>query len=161
MKKDVLVEQLKLPLYSEIPEMGLYLKQVVAYLNHYLAPLGNIQITSSMVSNYVKHKLINPPKDRLYDQEQIATLIFISIAKNVMDQADLRKAIAIQQKTYSTEIAYNYFIAELKNILMFVFNKKEKLQKVGHEHTKQKQMLRNMIMAFGYREYLYQFFRTV
>lgn len=161
MRKAVLVDQLKLPSYSEIPEMGLYLKQVVAYLNKCLAPLGNVQITSSMVSNYVKHKLIAPPQDRLYSREQIATLLFISIAKNVMDQADLRKAIAIQQQTYPTKVAYNYFTAELQNTLLFVFNKKTKLQQVGNEHTKQKQMLHNVIMAFGYREYLYQFFRTV
>lgn len=161
MKSDVAVEQLKLPSFKEIPDMGLYLKQVVDYLNNCLAPLGNIRITSSMVSNYVKHKLITPPKDRLYGRQQIALLLFIAIAKNVMDQEDLRKAISIQQKTYKMEIAYNYFAAELRNVLLYVFNKKTQLDELGHDHTKQKQMLRNVIMAFAYREYLYQFFRKV
>ena len=99
MKKEVAVEQLKFPSYQEIPAMGLYLKQVANYINQCLAPLGNIKITSSMVSNYVKHDLIASPEGRLYSREQIATLLFITIAKNVMDQEDLRKAIAIQQKT--------------------------------------------------------------
>ncbi|GMM20207.1 DUF1836 domain-containing protein [Lactobacillus amylovorus subsp. amylovorus] len=115
--------------------MGLYLKQVVNYINQCLAPLGNIKITSSMVSNYVKHDLIASPEGRLYSREQIATLLFITIAKNVMDQEDLRKAIAIQQK--------------------------KELQKIGHDNTSQKQMLRNVIMAFAYREYLYQFFKEI
>ncbi len=114
-----------------------------------------------MVSNYVKHDLIASPEGRLYSREQIATLLFIIIAKNVMDQEDLRKAIAIQQKTYSTEVAYNYFAAELQNVLLYVFNKKKELQKIGHDNTSQKQMLRNVIMAFAYREYLYQFFREI
>ncbi|NRO83351.1 DUF1836 domain-containing protein [Lactobacillus helveticus] len=161
MKKEVAVEQFKFPSYQEIPAMGLYLKQVVNYINQCLAPLGNIKITSSMVSNYVKHDLIASPEGRLYSREQIATLLFITIAKNVMDQEDLRKAIAIQQKTYSTEVAYNYFAAELQNVLLYVFNKKEELQKIGHDNTSQKQMLRNVIMAFAYREYLYQFFREI
>ena len=62
MKKKVAVEQLKLPSYQEVPAMGLYLKQVVNYINQCLAPLGNIKITSSMVSNYVKHDLIASPE---------------------------------------------------------------------------------------------------
>ena len=99
MKKKVAVEQLKFPSYQEIPAMRLYLKQVANYINQCLAPLGNIKITSSMVSNYVKHDLIASPEGRLYSREQIATLLFITIAKNVMDQEELRKAIAIQQKT--------------------------------------------------------------
>ena len=114
-----------------------------------------------MISNYVKHDLIASPEGRLYKRDQIATLIFIAIAKNVMDQEDLQKAITIQQKTYSTEVAYNYFAAELKNVLLYVFNQNNKLQKIGHDNTDQKQMLRNVIMAFAYRESLYQFFREV
>lgn len=161
MKKKVAVEQLKFPSYQEIPAMRLYLKQVANYINQCLAPLGNIKITSSMVSNYIKHDLIASPEGRLYSREQIATLLFITIAKNVMDQEDLRKAIAIQQKTYSTEVAYNYFAAELQNVLLYVFNKKKELQNIGHDNTSQKQMLRNVIMAFAYREYLYQFFREI
>ena len=102
-----------------------------------------------------------PPKDRLYKRQQIALLFFIAIAKNVMDQEDLRKAIAIQQKTYKIQVAYDYFAAELQNVLLYVFNKKAQLEELGREHTKQKQMLRNVIMAFAYREYLYQFFREV
>ena len=81
MKKEVAVEQLKFPSYQEIPAMGLYLKQVVNYINQCLTPLGNIKITSSMVSNYVKHDLIASPEGRLYGREQIATLLFITIAK--------------------------------------------------------------------------------
>lgn len=161
MKKNVSVAELNLPVYQKIPEMGLYLNQVVTYINQYLAPLGNLKITTSMISNYVKHDLIASPEGRLYKRDQIATLIFIAIAKNVMDQEDLQKAITIQQKTYSTKVAYNYFAAELKNVLLYVFNQNNKLQKIGHDNTDQKQMLRNVIMAFAYREYLYQFFREV
>ncbi|RVU70781.1 MULTISPECIES: DUF1836 domain-containing protein [Lactobacillus] len=161
MKKEVAIKDFQLPTYSDIPEMGLYLKQVVDYLNQHLAPLGNLKLTNSMVSNYVKHKLITPPQSRLYQREQIATLFFIAIAKNVMDQEDLRKALAIQKDTYPIEVAYDYFAKELKNVLLYVFDQQEQLQKVGHDHTKQKQMLRNVIMAFAYREYLYQFFREV
>ena len=48
------IEQFRLPRYREIPDVGLYLDQTVKYVNRYLAPLGCMEITSSMVSNYVK-----------------------------------------------------------------------------------------------------------
>ena len=44
----------RLPRYTQIPDVGLYLEQVVRYVNAHLAPLGEPELTSSMVSNYVK-----------------------------------------------------------------------------------------------------------
>ena len=43
----------RLPRYTQIPDVGLYLEQVVRYVNAHLAPLGEPELTSSMVSNYV------------------------------------------------------------------------------------------------------------
>ena len=43
-----------LPRYQDLPDMGLYLEQTTQYLNHFLAPLGCMEVTSSMISNYVK-----------------------------------------------------------------------------------------------------------
>lgn len=48
----------RLPRYAQIPEVGLYLEQVVRYINARLAPLGEPELTGSMVSNYVKQKLV-------------------------------------------------------------------------------------------------------
>ena len=47
------IEHFHLPTYREIPTMGLYLEQTVKYINECLHPLGCIEITSSMVSNYI------------------------------------------------------------------------------------------------------------
>lgn len=151
-------QSFRLPAYQELPEMGLYLKQVVTYLQTCLAPFDNVKVTSSMVSNYVKHRLVKRPDHKLYSREQIAQLLFIVIAKNVLDQDNLRKAIQIQEETYSTEVAYNYFAAELANVVAYVFGNQKGLKEVGHDHTKQKTMLRNVIMAFAYRAYLYNYF---
>ena len=161
MKSKTSNQQFDLPPYQELPAMGLYLKQVVTYLQQCVAPFESVKVTSSMVSNYVKHRLISRPQKKLYGREQIAQLLFIIIAKNVLEQADLRKAIQIQEETYSTEVAYNYFVQELGNVSRYVFGQQSTLEHVGQDHTKLKQMLRNVIMAFAYREYLYQFFEGV
>ena len=48
------ISEFRMPRYREIPDVGLYLDQTVKYMNRYLAPLGCMEITTSMVSNYVR-----------------------------------------------------------------------------------------------------------
>lgn len=55
------IEGFRLPRYAQIPDVGLYLEQVVRYVNTHLAPLGEPELTISMVSNYVKQGLISSP----------------------------------------------------------------------------------------------------
>ena len=50
----VTINEFRMPRYQELPDMGLYLDQVVRYVNNSLEALGCQEITASMVSNYVK-----------------------------------------------------------------------------------------------------------
>ncbi|GHV98159.1 hypothetical protein lacNasYZ03_09900 [Lactobacillus nasalidis] len=147
-----------LPRYQELPQLGLYLEQTATYINQCLAPLENVHLTSSMVSNYVKHDLISSPKKKLYSQQQIAELIFIAISKNVLSLANLREALKLQRASYDTETAYDYMISELENVLAYVFGFKDELAEVGHEHGEYKTMLRNVIMTVSYKVYLDKYF---
>ena len=61
----------RLPRYAEIPTVGLYLAQTIKYINAHLAPLGCLELTGSMVSNYVKKGLIPAPVRKQYFPEQI------------------------------------------------------------------------------------------
>ena len=68
MKKSI--SDFRLPRYDEIANVGLYLEQVVKYINIYLEPLGKVEITASMISNYVKQKLIDAPLKKQYFAER-------------------------------------------------------------------------------------------
>ena len=154
---------LHLPRYQELPQMGLYLEQTATYINEALAPLENVHLTSSMVSNYVKHDLIASPKKKLYSRQQIAELVFIAVSKNVLSLADLCEALKLQRSRYDTETAYNYMVDELENVLAYVFGFKGELTDVGHEHGEYehgeyKTMLRNIIMTISYNVYLDKYF---
>ena len=46
--------KVELPEYREIPDVGLYLDQAVKYINGILEPYPDLQVTGSMLSNYVK-----------------------------------------------------------------------------------------------------------
>ena len=63
MKNEIIqsIKDFKLPEYKEIPDTGLYLEQVTQYISEFMKPLEDITITSSMISNYVKKKMIDNP----------------------------------------------------------------------------------------------------
>ena len=148
------MELFRMPRYREIPDVGLYLDQTVKYINRFLAPLGCVEITSSMVSNYVKKGYIRSPERKQYDAEQIAYLFFIAIAKSVLRMEHIARLFEMQRETYSSEVAYNYFCDELENMLQFILGLKEGIDQIGSTETEAKTMLRSTITAVAHIIYL-------
>ena len=157
------IEQFRIPRYREIPDVGLYLDQTVKYVNRYLAPLGCMEITSSMVSNYVKKGYISNPVKKQYDADQIAYLFFISVAKSVLSMENIARLFDMQKKMYTSEIAYDFFCEELENLLQFTFGLKEQIDPVGtpEDQSETKNMLRSTIIAVTHIIYLSSRFETM
>lgn len=148
------ITEFNLPRYNDIPNVGLYLEQVVKYISEYLDPLESFSITASMVSNYVKKGLLENPVKKQYDREQIAHIFFIAVAKNVLSMEDIRLLFEMQRKTYEPRRAYDYFCSEFENLLQYVFGLKEQPDNVGTDSNDTKTMLRNTIIAVAYKVYL-------
>ena len=155
------VRDFRLPRYQELPAMGVYLEQVVKFIDQSLAPLGWETLTPSMISNYVKRGLITSPVKKQYDRDQIAHLMFIALAKNVLSLDDVQEFIRLQERTYTTQVAYEYFRMELENMLAYVFELKDEMDTVGVENTDEKTMLRNCIIAISHKIYLEKFIHAV
>ena len=157
------IEQFRMPRFREIPDVGLYLDQTVKYINRFLAPLGCMEITSSMVSNYVKKGYISNPVRKQYDADQIAYLFFISIAKSVLSMENIARLFDMQKRTYTSETAYDFFCMELENMLQYTFGLKAQLDLVGtpEEQTEAKTMLRSTIIAVTHIIYLSNRFETM
>lgn len=137
----------RLPRYREIPDVGLYLEQTNQYISGYLSPLQEGCITPSMISNYVKKGLIESPVKKRYSREQIAYLFFIAVAKNVLSLDALRGFIRLQQRTYTLEKAYDYFVSEFENLLLFSFELKDTIETVGEDTTDERRLLYSCIAA--------------
>ncbi|WP_334117279.1 DUF1836 domain-containing protein [Ligilactobacillus sp.] len=152
------IEGFRMPTFDQIPTVGLYLEQATTFLNEYLEPLNGTQLTSSMISNYVKKHLIESPVKKQYSQEQLAYLFFIAISKTVLPLADLKVLVEIQRRTYPTRRAYEYFTEELDNALRYVFGIQESLRKIGQDRTEEKRMLDNIIMTAAHKIYLEKYF---
>ncbi len=158
--KDALVksiQELRMPKYNEIPNVGLYLEQTAKYISKECY-LGEMQLTGSMISNYVKKGLIESPVKKQYSRDQIGYLIFITMAKSVMTMEDIKLLIEIQKKDYSAEVAYNYFAEEFENAVRYVFGLNSGMETVGENNREEKAMLRNVVIAVAYQTYINKFF---
>ena len=141
------IKSFRMPRYHELPNEGFYLEQTTQYINHILAPLGCMTITSSMISNYVKKGIIAPPIKKLYYSEQIAYLFYIVIAKNVLSLEHIVALREMQEKSYPKEIAYDYLCEELENVLFHVFGLKDKIDDIGRTKSDEKALFREVIIA--------------
>ena len=110
MSADNSIENFTLPRYSEIPNVGLFLEQVSKYINEILSPLGQSDLTGSMISNYVKKKIISNPVKKQYNRDQIAQLIYIALAKTVLSLDDITLMLKLALDSNDTEAAYDYFL---------------------------------------------------
>ena len=64
------------PRYQELPDMGLYLEQVLNLVNTALNPIQSEPLTGAMISNYGKNKAIPAPEKKKYSREHLARSSF-------------------------------------------------------------------------------------
>ncbi len=151
----------RLPRYSEIPDVGLYLEQTAKYINGYLSPLGCVEITPSMVSNYVKKGLIANPVKKQYCAEHIAYLFFIALAKNLISMENIALMIEMQRRSYTVPVAYDYLCNEFENMLYYIFDLKDTLDVVGETESEQKNLLYSLIFSCAHVIYMNSWFERI
>ncbi len=107
-----------LPRWDELPEMDLYMDQVIEYISHYVEIFADDSehkmITPAMINNYVKLGLIPSPVKKRYSKIHISTLLVITIIKQVTVISLIRNAIDIQMGFDGGRGAYNCFCEELE-----------------------------------------------
>ena len=156
-----LIRGFRLPRYAEIPTVGLYLEQTIKYINTFLSPLGCLELTSSMVSNYVKKGLIPAAVRKQYYPEQICYLFFVALAKNLTSIENIDLLISVQRSTYSLPMSYDYMCEELENMLFYFFGLKDAPEDVGETESDEKNLLRGLIMSAANVIYLNNYFEFV
>ena len=67
--------------WDRLPEIYLYMDQVLTYMNKQLEPLTRTEdaapLTSSMINNYVKDGVLPRPEQKKYSREHLAMLTMI------------------------------------------------------------------------------------
>ncbi len=103
----------ELPSYDHLPTVPLYMEQVVSYINSILEPLSvndKQLLTSFMVNNYVKAKIIKEPDKKKYNVDHLGYLLAISLLKNVINMGDISLIIGMDKDvTDDKAVLYRFF----------------------------------------------------
>lgn len=148
------VADFHLPRYAQLPNMGLYLEQTTKYINQCLAPLGCMEITGSMIRNYVKMGLVAKPDQKQYYADQIAHLFSITILKTVLPLEYIKELFVMQKKVYPDDVAYDYLSMELENVLYYRFGVTDAVDTIGSSSSLEKEMLRSAVTSVSHIIYL-------
>ena len=101
------------PKWEDIPNIDLYLDQVLLYVNQVCAPISPDKdkgLTASMVNNYVKHGYLTKPDKKKYQRKQIARLIAITTLKSVFSIQEIAQTLNSLQTQASSDQLYDAFV---------------------------------------------------
>lgn len=103
-----------LPKWRNLPDLDLYMDQVVTYLERELSPLTveeqEKMITTWMINNYVKGDLLSNPVKKKYSREHIAYLLAICSIKQILSISDIASLFNFQkQSNRDSAVIYEFF----------------------------------------------------
>ncbi|HFI0263962.1 TPA: DUF1836 domain-containing protein [Streptococcus suis] len=107
-----------IPYWHELPDLDLYLDQVLLYVNQTTNSselLEQKSLTAAMINNYVKHKQIEKPVKKKYQKQQVARLIALTILKNVFSIQEISQTLNLLLQSSNSETLYNHFVDCMRN----------------------------------------------
>ena len=83
----------KAPSIDQLPEIDLYMDQVLSYVNRYrfLPSEEKDMLTASMINNYVKDDVIQSPVAKKYNKEGIISVLMLAQLKKILPINDIKK----------------------------------------------------------------------
>lgn len=109
-----------LPRWEDLPEIDLYMDQVIALMRKYLGIFdedGEKLLTPAMINNYVKMGAMPAPVKKKYSKAHIAHLLIICFLKQVLPISQICEVIKIYLNVYSESEMLNTFSSEYEKIL--------------------------------------------
>lgn len=147
------------PRYEELPKIDIYMDQLIILLEEYLAPFEipgeETTLTATMVNNYVKLKVIHPPKNKKYSKSHIMYLLVLGILKNVLSISDIGALIKMQIGQYPLRKAFNFFAIELENCLKVTFGTRDFAEaNSARERNQLSKIIRSALLSFANNVYV-------
>ena len=104
--------------WEELPDIPLYMDQVVSYLSRQLITFGEgDSLTSAMINNYIKDGLLARANGKKYEQEHLAYLTAISALKQVLSVKEMKALTTIGRELRNSQRQYEYFCQYLDEAL--------------------------------------------
>ena len=126
-KEEVL--SFRMPRWEELPDIGLYMDQVLGVVERNLALFSKIDdsktLTPTMVNNYVKQKILEPPQNKKYNRQQLARLTIICIFKKFLNLGEIADGCRMLLEHYPNDRLYNIVCEEIETALHNAFTEPE------------------------------------
>ena len=148
------VSNFHIPRWDELPNLDLYMDQVLTYIENYLKDYIKSDekfITKTMINNYVKQEILDPPVNKKYNKIHIAKLFVICILKQVYSISEIKELIDLALKINSAENGYNRFCDYLTEALVSTFNGTEYSN--NSNFTPEQYLMKNVVQSLANKLY--------
>ena len=113
------LEKFALPDWEGLPQLELYMDQIIILLTEYLAPVSRGQeeraITASIINNYVRMKIVPPPVKKKYSRVHIAFLVVICTLKRSLSISSIQRFLPEDRTEESVRAFYNGFVRQYRD----------------------------------------------
>jgi len=133
--------EFRCPRWEQLPDLDLYMDQVVNLIEMKLIPLfgtsGEKNATSTMINNYVKQRIIPAPQKKKYSKKHLAQLFVLFIMKKILSIPEITALISYMDQEPDFALAYDKFCDEIDTALQIAFaaDSDEKNQYLGNLRT--------------------------
>lgn len=156
-----------IPRWKELPDIDLYLDQVVTFIDKYLSNYIKTDteknsddkeekvttcVTKTMINNYVKQNIMEPPVKKKYNKKHLAYLFVICILKQVYSISDIDKLIKLALRGFPIERAYDTFCQALETSIKNTFS--GKLDIDNNINSPERYLLFNVVQTFASKLYV-------
>jgi hypothetical protein len=132
----------ELPPFNELPSVPLYMEQVLSYVNGALQPLNvddkQALLTSFMINNYVKARMVEEPHKKKYSQTHLGYFIAITSLKYALAMNEISLLIEMDKDVSEDKsVLYGFFRAMSRDLLQENASKvKEKIDSFEKRYEK-------------------------
>ena len=148
------VNKFHIPRWNELPNLDLYMDQVLTYIENFLNDYIKSDekfITKTMINNYVKQGILEPPVNKKYNSIHIAKLFVICVLKQVYSISEIKELIALALEINSAENGYNRFCDYLTEALVSTFNGTEYSN--NSTYSPEQYLMKNVVQSFANKLY--------
>ena len=107
----------RLPTWESLPDMELYMDQVISLVNRYLNLIPqddtNPVITASAVNNYVRLRMMPAPERKRYRRHHMACVIMICILKQSLTLAEIQRILPVEMTEENIRQTYHAFVGKM------------------------------------------------
>lgn len=152
------IDRFHIPRWEELPAIDLYMDQVISFthssLGEFFDLAGISPLTKSMVNNYVKARIIDPPVNKKYGRLSVAMVLVVYILKSCYSTEEIRRLIDIGLSLPNNRVTYDRFCEAVERAVYAVFSGSIHIDDVNETGRERRYLVDNFALSFACKIYV-------